>query len=291
MEAADAQEAATCLDAFDRLSAAVHQPTMLWYVTYMQASRAMLDGRFDDAEQLATEAFHLGQAAGQPDADLFLSVQRLQLAFERGTLRRWDRPLRIALARDPESWWFLRSWQALCALERGDRDGAQAFLDELAAHDFTDLAFEPTWLHIVANCGTVAAELGDTARVARVADLMAPYAGQMVTLSSLAYCGAVDHYLGVLAAALGRHDEADGHFASAAAIHQHIGAPAWLARTRLAWARSLFSRGGRPDEAARLLEQAAATAEALGLAAVARAVTTAGERRTLVADRSRSPGG
>ncbi len=274
MEAADAEEAAACLDAFDQTAAAVHQPTMLWYAAYMRASRAILDGRFDDAERLATEAFHLGQAAGQPDADLFLSVQRLQIAFERGLLGRWERPLRIALTRDPDSWWFLRSWQARCAVARGDDAKAQAFLDELAANQFADLAFEPTWLHIVANCAAVAAHLADTGRAARLAELMAPYAGQLVTLSSLAYCGSVDHYLGLLAAALGRHQDADGHFASAAVIHQQVGAPAWLARTRLAWARSLIA-DGRPAGAPRLLEEAGATADALGLGSVARAVAAA----------------
>jgi len=275
MEAADAEEAATSLEEFDRSAAAVHQPTMLWYATYMRAGRAMFDGRLDDAERLATDAFHLGQAAGQPDADLFLSVQRLHLAFERGSLGRWERPLRIALARDPDSWWFLRSWQALCALERDDHGKARGFLDELAAGDFADLAFEPTWLHIVANCATVAAAIGDGPRATRLFELMAPYAGQIVTLSSLAYCGSVDHYLGLLAAALGRHDEADGHFAAAAVIHHQVGAPAWLARTRVAWARSLAA-AGRPAGVPRLLEEAAATAEALGLGSVARAVAANG---------------
>ena len=261
------------------MAAAVHQPTMLWYATYMRASRALLAGRFDDAERLATEAFHLGQAAGQPDADLFLSVQRLQLAYERDDLARWERPLRIALKRDPDSRWFLQSWQALRSVAGGDDDGARALLGQLAANDFADFAFEPTWLHVVANCAALAAHLGDAARAARLLELMAPYAGQMVTASSLAYCGSVDHYLGLLAAALGRHRDADRHFRAAADIHRRVEAPAWLARTHLAWARSLVACD-RPAEAAPLLGEAAAAAEALGLAAVTRGV---GELRASLA--------
>ena len=274
MEAAQAEEAATCLDAFERMAAAVHQPAMLWYVAYMRASRAMLEGRFDDAERLANEAFRLGRSAGQPDADLFLSAQRLQLAFERGVLGRWERPLRVALTRDPDSWWFLRSWQALCDTERDDDEGARAHLDELAANEFADLTFEPTWLHIVANCAAVAAHLGDTARAGRLYELMSPYAGQLVTLSSLAYCGSVDHYLGLLAAALGRHQEAASHYQAAAILHRQVGAPAWLARTRLAQALSLTATG-RPVEAVPLLQGAAATAGRLGMASVARRVLPA----------------
>jgi len=237
MEAAQPDAAAACFDAFDGLATQLRQPTMLWYSTYLRASRALLHGRLDEAEQAATDALHLGQAAGQPDAEMFHSVQRLQLALERGTLGRWERPLRIALARDPASWWFLRSWQALSACQRDDAGEARTILAELAADDFDDLAFEPTWLHIVCSCAAVAASLDDTAVAARLAFLLEPYAGQLVTASSLAYCGAVDHYLGLLAITLGRTEEADAHLAAAEDLHRRVDAPLWLARTEEARTR------------------------------------------------------
>ena len=237
MEAADPEAAATCFDAFDRLAAELRQPTMLWYSAYLRASREIWAGRFDEADATAHAAFELGQAAGQPDAEMFLSAQRLQLAYERGELGRWDRPLRIALARDPASSWFLRSWQALSACQRNDVDTARTVLAGLSANRFDDLAFEPTWLHIVCNCAAVSAALDDAVVAERLTDLLTPYAGQLVTLSSLAYCGAVDHYLGQLTAVLGRYTEADAHFSAAEAIHERMGAPAWLARTRKARAQ------------------------------------------------------
>ena len=46
--------------------------------------------------------------------------------------------------------------------------------------------------------------------------------------SSLAYCGAVTHHLGVLEATRGRYVEADAHLAAAEATHQRMGAPLWL---------------------------------------------------------------
>lgn len=237
MEAAEPEAAAACFDAFDRLAAQLRQPTMLWYSAYCRASRDLLAGRLDEAERSADEALRLGRAAGQPDAEMFHSVQRLQLAFERGTLGRWDRPLRVALARDPESWWFLRSWQALSACQRGHTDAARALLGELAANRFDDLAFEPTWLHIVCNCAAVASAVDDRVTAARLAELLAPYAGQLVTASSLAYGGAVTHYLGLLAATLGRLDEAHTHFTAAESTHRRMGAPLWLVRTREARTR------------------------------------------------------
>jgi DNA-binding SARP family transcriptional activator/tetratricopeptide (TPR) repeat protein len=267
MEAADAEEAARCFTAFERLSNELRQPTTRWYTTYLRAGRSLLAGRLDEAEQLSGEAFRLGRAAGHADAELFFSCQRIQLAFERGGLDRWERPLRVALSRHPESRWFLRSWQALAYCE-GDRpDEARPLFDELAAKDFADLAFEPTWLYVVANCAAVCARLGDRERAAVLIDLLAPYEAQFVTMSSLAYSGAVAHYLGLLAATVGDHSDAVEHFAAAAGVHQRMGAPTWVARTQLAWARSLLATGGLG--ARELVAEAQATAAALGLVAVA----------------------
>jgi hypothetical protein len=83
----------------------------------------------------------------------------------------------------------------------------------------------------------------------------------------------VSFHLGLLAGFLGRFDDAERHFAAAAAEHQRIGAPTYLARTRLEWARMLLARGDAGDEArARtLLTEASAVAEELGLLGVERA--------------------
>jgi len=69
----------------------------------------------------------------------------------------------------------------------------------------------------------------------------------------------------------GNH-EAEARFSYAEATHERIGAPAWLARTRLEWARMLLARKGSGDtERARtLLAQGLATARELGLGGVER---------------------
>ena len=80
--------------------------------------------------------------------------------------------------------------------------------------------------------------------------------------------GAVDHELARLSTVLGRFDQADIDFQSAARFHERLGAPAWLARTRLEWARMLLARRalGDADRARKLLGQALTTARDLGLA-------------------------
>jgi hypothetical protein len=86
--------------------------------------------------------------------------------------------------------------------------------------------------------------------------------------------GAVAHYTGALASALGRYDDADLWFAEAAAMEERSGSVACLARTRLEWARMLLSRAGPSDEdrATILLGQALATATSVGLGTVERRV-------------------
>lgn len=63
-----------------------------------------------------------------------------------------------------------------------------------------------------------------------------------------------------------------GHFAAAEEIHARVGAPIYVARTRLEWARMLLARRAPqdPPRARDLLGQALASARELGLANVER---------------------
>jgi class 3 adenylate cyclase len=76
----------------------------------------------------------------------------------------------------------------------------------------------------------------------------------------------------LLATTLERYDEAGRHFAAAEAGHAHVGAPTWLARTRLEWARMLLCRraDGDAERARELLAAALATARELGLGSIER---------------------
>jgi hypothetical protein len=93
-----------------------------------------------------------------------------------------------------------------------------------------------------------------------------------VTAFAASITGSVAFYLGLLATTVGDWPEAETHFAAAAATHERIGAPFWLARTRLEWARMLLARGEPRDgeRAHHLLRQALATARDMGLANIER---------------------
>ncbi len=99
---------------------------------------------------------------------------------------------------------------------------------------------------------------------------LAPWRGQ-IAFSGVSVFGSVAHYLGQLAAAAGRYDEAERDFADAASMHQRLGAPIFLARTRLAWARMLTERAeaGDAERALMLAGEAHSVARELGAARVA----------------------
>jgi hypothetical protein len=143
----------------------------------------------------------------------------------------------------------------------------------MASADFADLPVNHVWLHLVCSAATAAAYLEDPARCQALHGLLEPYADH-VAGTLLWWVGSVSHYLGLLAAALGRLDEADIRFAAAETANQQMEAPAWVARTRLERARTLLARQepGDPEQARHLLRQALTSARELGLADLERRV-------------------
>ena len=78
--------------------------------------------------------------------------------------------------------------------------------------------------------------------------MLEPYADQLVVARLPGEsAGSVALYLALLATTVGDWPEAEAYFAAAAATHERIRAPTWLARTRLEWARMLLTRAAAGD--------------------------------------------
>ena len=89
-----------------------------------------------------------------------------------------------------------------------------------------DLWFPAIAAEAAARCGTAALRAG-------LYELLAPYAGTQVGCGAwVAYCGAVDYYLGLLAAAQGDDTAAAVHLDSATGQHLRLGAPGWAELSR-----------------------------------------------------------
>jgi uncharacterized protein HemY len=79
--------------------------------------------------------------------------------------------------------------------------------------------------------------------------------------------GPVTHYLGLLAATMSRWEDAARHFKAAIEFSSRLGAPAFLANSRLQYARVLHSHGRPGDDRAaeNYFTQAHSSADSLGI--------------------------
>jgi tetratricopeptide (TPR) repeat protein len=249
LEAGDATEADRCLGRNEALVAGLGQPTLRWLLVLNRTGRSLLAGHLDEAERLAEEGWERGRETDQPDAEVFFALQRFALACERGG---------GGLA-EIDSWFSGRvlvepyltvpvvgAMAARLFVETGRPDQARATLQRLVG-DLRALPPDNLWLRALSDASFACTALGDVDLAGALHDLLAPYAGQFPVMAAGVVSACAEHSLGLLARALGRLDEADARFAGAAARHERMGAPIWLARTRLEWARVLAARAGPGD--------------------------------------------
>jgi hypothetical protein len=242
-----------------------------WGARCVQALRALLAGRFADAERLAGEAFSLAPALENEVAPQFFGIHLFYVRREQ------DRAAELApqIAVLGEGHAFLRSWQYGLAFVRfvvGEREAAARDLAALGTERFTELPRDGNWLQAMVNLAEVAHGVDDADNAKHLYDLLRPHGARAVVIGSAVCLGSVERYLGMLAVTLGRLDAAAVHFEAALAAHVRLGAPVYWAHTAFAYA-CLLRRRAKPGDSARaaaLLADAQATAEALGMAALLR---------------------
>jgi len=85
--AGDMEEMDRCMQRAGALADQLDQPSLHWLHTYRRATRALIAGDADRAEQLATEALQFGNDSGQPDAMMLFRGQLMFVHMQRGTLQ------------------------------------------------------------------------------------------------------------------------------------------------------------------------------------------------------------
>ena len=225
--------AAAELEDYCTLAADLREPRGQYLALTRQVTLATLQGRLDAAEAMREEASLLGQAINEPDkwnvetrelwALRTLQGRRRELETR---VRSWTRPIVTA--------WYVAQ-TALCLVEAGTPVEAAAVLRQLDSFDPAEQSFDNLWLSQVTMVAEAAAAVGDQALAERVHDALLPYAGLgVVTAGAVEYSGVVDHYLGLVAACLGRLPAAADHLARASELHRQIGSPPWLTRSEAA---------------------------------------------------------
>ncbi len=268
-EVADLEEADRCVAAYERLAQELGQPTINWIGLPCRTGLILVAGEIPEAERLAGQILEIGQQIGQSDAAAYWAAHLFDVRRDQGRLAGFETDL-VTIVHDFPGLAVLRADLALLYCELDDNERARPIFEEFAA-DLNAVPLDMLWSGTVAALAEVCAHLGDTRRAAALFRMLAPYADQFVAVGG-SLGGSLSHRVGMLATVLSRFDEAERFFAAAAATHERVKAPAWLARTRLEWARTLLARE-QPDEVERaqdLLGEALATARKLGLATVER---------------------
>jgi tetratricopeptide (TPR) repeat protein len=267
MQAVDREIAAA-----ERLAEEIRQPISRWFARWWKASRALCDGRFEEADRLRHEALAIGQSIQHPGAMAIFAGQGLWLSYERGgTETIFEGGFEFLLSYYPRATVALRAGEAMyyCLVDR--RPEAQACFDALAAEDFTDSPRDEHWISSISGIAEVCAMLGDTRRAAMLYEMLLPFADRNCVHDLLrAYSGSAAHYLALLAACRGDLAAATGHFESALAMNKRMGAQPYVGRTLYEYARILLDKGGPDDRprAAALLDECAAVSGAIGLDAL-----------------------
>lgn len=152
--------------------------------------------------------------------------------------------------------------------DAGQHDELCALIRERSANDFADIPPDRSW----PTAAALWAEAVSRSRIVRACEAMYEHLAPAHDLHQVTggwYLGATSRYLAMLAAALGRHDEAEEHFAHAELEHIGVESPPWLARTRLDWAEHRLAVGDTTG-AHRLAQSAVDAIGELGLDASAK---------------------
>lgn len=187
-------------------------------VLLTRASQALLDGRFDDGERLATKATEMG---GPMSDAAFL---HLPFAFE--VARRTGRAAAAlpAVRAEVEQLPFVaRTWLCVALLEAGLR--AEAADEWIAVAPLVSgfPVHAPEFLMATVNAAEVCVGLGDEQTGSSLYAILAPYVGlQAIAHAHAPYHGPVDLALGRLARLFGDSAAARGHLVAALLASEQI---------------------------------------------------------------------
>jgi hypothetical protein len=263
-------EARASLEMVMTLAHELRQPAQLWLHWGSRVTQALLEGDYALAEETMaheTEPHH--PTTPIRDDVSAARMHRFLLRRERGRGSEEEASVRASVAEFP--WYPVHRCALACLLaEEGRTVEARAVFDELATDDFQALYPDCEWLLGTALASDACAMLGNEAAAAVLYSQLLPFSGGHAIGHTEGSVGAVDRYLGLLAATMGRADDAVRHLDRGIAANERLGAWPWVAHTQHDLAGVLRRRAGSGDaERATALDGTAlATARRIGMTAL-----------------------
>jgi hypothetical protein len=242
-------------------------PFYLWAADALTATRALLEGRLVECEALIARALATSQAVPGGGMQVY-GAQIFALRWLQGRLAEIE-PVFTAVAQQSANVTGFRPALAFMHCELGRHEEARRELESL---NIDELPRDTSWVTGMTLLAQVAARVGDTSRVQKLYDLLLPYASRNVVVALAAACnGSCERYLGILASAMQRWEDAAGHFERAIDTNERMRARPFTTFARADYARMLMSRGGEGDraQAEKLLMQAQDAADEMQMSYVA----------------------
>lgn len=274
LELGDRARAWSELRRYAALASELRLPWYDWYVARFEALFAILEGRFDAADEWIHKGLAAAQRVNHGDALLIFGVALLCLRRLQGRLDELEPALKSFAAQYPR----LAAWRYALAYtyaEQDQLDACRIEFERLATQAFADLPHDYTRLAALADMADVSVALGDAQRGALLFDLLAPYADRCVVVGyGIACLGSLARPLASLAVLLGRRDDAARLFALALATNERLGAQPHVAMTRFALGRFLQTSTAESERAQGQVEidTARRIAESLGMAGLLRKI-------------------
>jgi DNA-binding winged helix-turn-helix (wHTH) protein/tetratricopeptide (TPR) repeat protein len=273
LQTGDVKRADREFELLAELARTTRHPQALQLVPGYQASRALREGRLDEAEELALEAHRHGVRNLDPNAGSTLAATLFTIRRAQG------RPLPLSELVRPHPRLTWRIGVAGQLALNGRLDEAHAVYEEVIASQVFDHPDDYLWTVGIAGLGELAVNFRDRATAERVYDLLLPHAARHLTLGlSGIYQGPVARTLGLLARFLGRTEAAIAHYEAALEAARSVRAAEWQTQIEVELAPLLV---GSPDGLKRahaLLRRAQLRAAEAGLAALGTMARSVAER-------------
>lgn len=240
------------------------------YGELARASCCLVEGKLDQGERWAERALQIGlrqELRGRRHREAH-TFYMLSLRREQDRSREMETMAQklSVTGRVP----VVRALLAVYYVEVGNLTKSKAEYDRLVAGGLDKIRRDSIWLATMALGALASVYLDDRDRSEQFYDLLLRYADRNAMLDIYVSYGPVAHYLGLLAAKLGRIEESRGHFEKALEATERSGALLFLAHSLAAYASMLLGLKNETDtaHARQLIDRGLTLSSALDLTAV-----------------------
>jgi tetratricopeptide (TPR) repeat protein len=200
--------------------------TYRWSDLVYQGMRAIVSGRFSDADTTLWQALEVGRLPLGDHANRFFGLQLLKLSEMRGQ----GQPMLAPARAYAEQLGYVTAYVSLAHLhvELGNFDHAGELIEQHVPHDLGGLLSTYDRLPTLALLARIAQLRNDTDLAARVAVELVPSAGQLCVHADAVLYGSVAHNLGRCALTTGDGASALDWLDLSERIYDDLDARAWL---------------------------------------------------------------